>query len=79
MFVTAGRRRRGLASAVLAALEEHALRLGYTRLRLETGDRQRPALALYAKWNFHRIPAFAPYANDPTSICFEKALGERET
>jgi GNAT superfamily N-acetyltransferase len=79
MFVTARRRRRGLASAVLAALEEHALRLGYTRLLLETGDRQRPALALYAKRNFQRIPAFGQYANDPTSTCFEKALGERET
>lgn len=79
MFVTAGRRRQGLASAVLAALEQHAIELGYARLRLETGNRQDPAMALYAGRGFVRIPAFGPYANDPTSVCFGKVLGERES
>ena len=79
IFVTASRRRRGLASAVLAALEKHALQLGYSHLLLETGDRQSPAVALYAKHNFRRIPAYGSHAKDPTSICFGKALAERET
>lgn len=77
LFVTADRRRRGLASAVLAALEQHALELGYTRLRLETGDRQDPAVALYAARSSVRIDAFGCYANAPTSVCFEKVLAER--
>ena len=73
MFVTAGRRRQGLASAMLAALERHAVELGYTQLRLETGDRQPHAIALYAGRGFVRIPPFGQHANDPTSVCFEKA------
>lgn len=73
MFVTADRRRQGLASAMLAALEQRAAALGYTRLRLETGDRQAPAMALYARRGFIRIPAFGRHADDPTSVCFEKA------
>lgn len=75
MFVTASRRRQGLASAMLAALERHAVELGTSRLRLETGDRQAPALALYAGRGFVRIPAFGRHADDPTSVCFEKACG----
>lgn len=75
MFVTASRRRQGLASAILAALEQHAVALGYSHLRLETGDRQAPAMALYAGRSFVRIPAFGPHANDPTSVCFERACG----
>ena len=74
MFVTASRRRLGLASAVLAELEKHAADLGYTHLRLETGNRQLSALSLYARREFQRIQSFGPYANDPTSVCFEKAL-----
>ena len=75
MFVTASRRRQGLASTLVSALERHAVHLGYTRLRLETGDRQAPAIALYAGHGFVRIPAFGEHVDDPSSVCFEKACG----
>lgn len=72
MFVSAAYRRQGVARALLAQLEKRAVKLGYEVLRLETGNRQAPAMALYEACGFERIPAFGPYANDPTSVCFEK-------
>lgn len=74
MFVAGGQRRRGLARAILSALETHARALGYRRLVLETGCRQVAAIALYASAGFTRIAAFGPYADDPTSVCFEKPM-----
>lgn len=77
MFVTPGARRQGWASTVLAELERRALGLGYGLLRLETGCRQVPAMALYRSRGYVRIPPFGAYADDPTSVCFEKPLDGR--
>lgn len=74
MFVVATQRRAGIARAVLAALQSHAFTLGYRRLRLETGHKQLPAMALYESFGFRRIAPFGPYVDDPTSVCFEKDL-----
>lgn len=74
MYVTRSARRRGYARAMLEALEVCARKLGYRILRLETGNKQIPAMALYESCGFHRIAPFAAYAEDPTSICFEKGL-----
>ncbi|HEY9022975.1 MAG TPA: GNAT family N-acetyltransferase [Burkholderiaceae bacterium] len=74
LFVLAPARRRGLARATLAALEDAAIGLGYDTLLLETGHRQQPAMALYDAAGFTRIPPFGPYAGDPTSVCFGKRL-----
>jgi GNAT superfamily N-acetyltransferase len=77
MFVTRAARRHGVAAAVLAELEQRALAMGYRLLRLETGVRQDPAIALYQRCGFHRIPPFGPYVGDPMSVCFEKDLAAR--
>jgi putative acetyltransferase len=79
MFVTAGARRRGIAQALLAELEKRAAALGYRTLRLETGNRQLPAAALYEACGFVRIPAFGEYRDDPVSVCFEKHIGPAGT
>jgi GNAT superfamily N-acetyltransferase len=75
MYVQRRARRIGVARALLQQLELAARQLGYDVLRLETGNRQAAAMALYASCGFERIPAFGVYADDPTSICFEKRLG----
>lgn len=75
MFVTASARRGGVALALLARLQAEAIALGYTRLVLETGHRQQPAIALYQRFGFTPIAPFGPYIGDPTSRCFEKQLG----
>jgi putative acetyltransferase len=75
MFVRESARRRGVARALLEALQAHAIEQGFTRLCLETGFRQQAAIHLYESFGFHRIAPFGPYVGDPTSVCFEKLIG----
>ncbi|XXS81548.1 GNAT family N-acetyltransferase [Sorangium sp. So ce176] len=74
MYVAPEARGRGVARAVLAALEAEARRLGVTRLVLETGERQPEALALYSQAGFRRTPPFGEYVDSPLSVCLEKLL-----
>lgn len=74
MFVSAKARRKGLARTILRELEIRAARLGYTLMRLETGDRQLSAMALYEALGFRRIAPFGEYVDDPVSVCFEKVI-----
>jgi hypothetical protein len=64
----------GKLASQLFYLENEAKRLGYTRLRLETGDRQGPAMALYESSGFRLISPFGRHVNDPTSVCYELHL-----
>jgi putative acetyltransferase len=77
MYVLREHRRNGIGYAVLSYLAAEARRLGYERLRLETGHKQAPAMALYEAFGFRRIAPFGKYANDPTSVCFELPLEKR--
>jgi GNAT superfamily N-acetyltransferase len=74
MFVTQHARREGVGRALLARLEAEALALGYRRLLLETGTRQKPAAALYRAAGWRRIPPYGNFVGDPTSVCFGKTL-----
>ena len=74
VFVQRTSRRRGCARAILSTLEEYARTFGFSTLRLETGNRQHSAVKLYESCGFQRIAPFGEYANDPTSICFEKPV-----
>lgn len=74
MYVLGSMRRLGLAWALLERLQAEALARGYQGLRLETGERQQPAMALYERFGFAPIPPFGPYVGDPTSRCYEKRL-----
>ncbi len=64
VYVSRGARRNGLARALMGRLEDEAVALGYSALKLETGDRQLPAMRLYESLGYRRIPAFGPYAGD---------------
>jgi len=74
MYVSREHRGTGVADAVLRALEDHARGLGWTHLRLETGDGQPEATRFYTRSGYARIPCFGSYAATPTSHCYEKAL-----
>jgi GNAT superfamily N-acetyltransferase len=74
MYVRKSTRRQGLARTLLGVLEQEAARLGYQMMRLETGNRQDPAIALYKAAGFVPIPPFGEYINDPVSLCFEKPV-----
>ena len=75
MFVTADRRGSGAATLVLRSLEQIARdELGWTRLVLETGDRQPDAIRFYEREGYTRIPNFGHYAETESSLCYERAL-----
>jgi len=74
MYVSPAVRRRGVGRALLADLERRAAGFGCRVIRLETGDRQPEAMALYEGAGFHRTTPFGSHAGDPISVFFEKAL-----
>lgn len=74
MFTSALARRQGVGRAILAAVEQHAAGQGFSELRLETGDRQGPAIALYEVAGYRRIEPYGAHQDDPTSVCFAKPL-----
>ena len=75
MYVVPDARGRGVGRAILEALGAEARALGLTRLVLETGVRQREAIALYERAGFSHIPPFGEYVASPTtSVCMAKDL-----
>ena len=74
VFVQPECRRMGIASRIMALLEDKGLQNGFTTLRLETGTKQPEAIALYESLGYRRIPTFGEYVPDPYSICYEKEL-----
>jgi GNAT superfamily N-acetyltransferase len=72
MFVRPAARSRGVARALLDALELTAKELGYQKVRLDTGPKQIHGLALYRSAGYVDVP---PY-NDNPFACFwgEKVL-----
>jgi putative acetyltransferase len=74
MYVVPEARGHGLSRRVLVALEDEARALGYSFVRLETGNLQAAAIGLYVSAGFGPIPRYGPFANDPKSVCFEKRL-----
>jgi GNAT superfamily N-acetyltransferase len=78
MYVDPRARRQGVARAVLTAVEEHALELGYTRLILETGIMQPEAIALYESHGYEAIPPYGHYKDSPLSRCYAKQLDDVE-
>jgi putative acetyltransferase len=82
MYVRDAARRKGVAGAILARLEEEARNAGLSWLRLETGDNQNAAMQLYARAGFRRCPVFGDYTlmapqSIATSVFFEKRIGAR--
>ena len=74
MFVQPAFRGQGMATKILAKLEQIAVEQGYHTARLETGNAQPEAVGLYEKLGFRPIPCFGVYAGMPSSLCFEKPL-----
>jgi putative acetyltransferase len=74
MYTTPAGRKKGIARALLARLEDEARALGYAALQLETGKPQPEALALYETTGWSRITPYGRYRDDPLSVCFRKEL-----
>jgi GNAT superfamily N-acetyltransferase len=72
MYVRPAARSRGVATALLGALESEAAILGYEAVRLDTGPKQLHALRLYRGAGYTDVEAY----NDNPFACFwgEKRL-----
>ena len=74
MYVVPAQRGRGYGRLIVKELEARAAALGYRVVRLETGDAQPEAIAVYTSLGYAPIE---PYREcDPRSICFEHAIGD---
>jgi ribosomal protein S18 acetylase RimI-like enzyme len=74
MWTAPAQRGRGYGRRVLAALEDAAVHRGYRSLRLETGDLQHAAIALYASAGYRETAPYGPRLGDPRLVCLGKAL-----
>lgn len=74
MYTAPSARGRGVASAVLRALEDSARDVGRKRAMLETGEQQPEAIALYQKLGYERIPNFGYYKDSPNCVSFGRVL-----
>ena len=74
MFVHPDYRKKGLASALLSALEIWAAEENYNYTILETGKKKPEAINLYQKQGYSVIPNYPPYENMDNSVCMKKAL-----
>lgn len=74
MFVQRRARGRGIGKRLILELEGIARQRGFTLALLQTGVRQPEAIGLYSRQGYVRIPNYAPYEDDPMSVCMEKSL-----
>ncbi|MGN9808426.1 GNAT family N-acetyltransferase [Micromonospora sp. BQ11] len=74
MYVAPTARGRGVARAVLAAVERFARDHGRKRIVLECGDRQPEAIALYTSSGYEQIPNFGFYKDSPGCVSFGRTL-----
>lgn len=79
LFVDEQGRGRGVATAIMDAMEQAAGERGVRILQLETGPKQLAAIALYERRGYVVIDAFGPYVGDEFSVCMEKALSAPTT
>lgn len=74
MFTKSEIRGNGIASEILKALELWASELNYKACVLETGIRQKEAVAFYKKHNYRSIINYGQYADMSNSVCFKKII-----
>jgi GNAT superfamily N-acetyltransferase len=75
MFVLPDHRGLGVASALVASLEQMAAALGLVRIVLEVAAFSLDAIAMYAKNGNHESRLFGPYVGSPISTAMEKGTG----
>ncbi|NUT22769.1 MAG: GNAT family N-acetyltransferase [Hamadaea sp.] len=74
MFVSPAYRGRGLARALLKALEDEGRLRGYQTIRLTTGNLQPEAMALYQSSGYAEIPRYGKYVGQLWTHCYAKPL-----
>jgi GNAT superfamily N-acetyltransferase len=74
VYVEPAFRRRGLAQAIVAALEDGAARAGHESVVLNTGQQQPEALALYRDLGYGPVSGYGTYASSPDAVFLGKQM-----
>jgi putative acetyltransferase len=74
LFVSDIHRGAGIATALMAEIENHAVEKNFTLIRLETGVNQPESVSLYSRLGYSRRTAFGRYVEDDYSIFMEREL-----
>ena len=75
IFVKSNVRNSGIATLILSRLELEAISLGLSEMKLETGNKQPDAIALFERNGFVICGAFGDYPiDDPYSVFMKKKL-----
>lgn len=74
LYVGPEGRGKGVARALMAALETHACLHGQRLMRLETGDALVPAVSLYKSLGYAVRGPFGDYPEHPASLFMQKSL-----
>lgn len=74
MFTAPNGRGKGIAAAIMRAIEDLAKSEGLTALKLETGDELEAAVRLYERFGFTRSGAFGSYEDNGVSVFMQKTL-----
>jgi len=74
MYVSSSSRGLGIAKKILHELEQWAKEQGFIEAKLETGDNQPEAIAVYKRAQYQKIPNYPPYERIKESICMAKPL-----
>jgi putative acetyltransferase len=74
MYVLPSSRGRGVAKNVLGELEKWGKEQGFVHAKLETGNNQPEAIAVYQRSLYQQIPNYPPYQDMKDSICMAKQL-----
>jgi len=74
MFVRPDARGRRIGESILRSLEQVARDESFAWARLETGIHQPEALRLYERCGYRRIGPFGAYADNGTSVFYERSL-----
>ncbi len=76
LYVPPRFRRKGLGRALVTAILKEALKMGYSRMRLDTIPGMKKAQVLYESLGFHEIPAYRKNPNKGTKY-YEIKLSKR--
>ena len=74
MFTSTNGRGKGIAAAIMRAIEDMAKSDGLTSLKLETGAELEAAVRLYDRFGFVRSGAFGSYEDNGVSVFMQKTL-----
>jgi GNAT superfamily N-acetyltransferase len=75
LYVEPAARGRRVGRRLLQQAEALAALHGYRSLRLETGTEQPESVRLYEGAGWLRIECYGYFKDDPSTLCFEKAVG----